>query len=86
MATTLRGHIDKATLRPATNRYGTAHVAHCHRCDDSGEIWVVCPDAGAVRLDCDCGKSAKTGSTFPMVETGIATAVLTCCGIVYLLF
>lgn len=29
-------------------------TTRCDRCQDSGSVWIVCPDAGAVKVPCDC--------------------------------
>lgn len=57
---------------------------HCPRCEDTGFVWVVCPDAGAVKLPCGCGKH-ESATHIGMVDVGLATALVACCGVAYLL-
>ncbi|HET8613166.1 MAG TPA: hypothetical protein VFL92_10410 [Sphingomonas sp.] len=58
---------------------------HCPRCNDTGAVWVVCPDAGAVKLPCSCGKP-ETARGVDLVDVGLATAFVACCGAAFLLF
>jgi hypothetical protein len=58
---------------------------HCPRCNDSGAVWVICPDAGAIKLPCDCGRT-ESHHAVGIVDAGLAAAFVACCGAAYLLF
>ena len=62
-----------------------AGKAHCPQCNDTGAVWVVCPDAGAVKLPCSCGRSDRSGQ-IGVIDAGLATALVACCGAAYLLW
>jgi hypothetical protein len=47
---------------------------------------MVCPDAGAVRLPCECGRGASRSHHVDLVDVGLATAFAACCGAAYFLF
>lgn len=68
----------------ALRRFGGR--ASCPRCNDTGWVWMVCPDAGAVRLPCECGRGASRSHHVDLVDVGLATAFAACCGAAYFLF
>ena len=38
----------------ASIEHPLGHKVCCARCQDSGSVWIVCPDAGAVKVPCGC--------------------------------
>ncbi|MGN6621907.1 MAG: hypothetical protein ACTHKR_12715 [Sphingomonas sp.] len=81
----------RAARQPAASA-ASAHVLRrltgrrsCAHCNDTGSIWVVCPDAGAVKLPCSCGRSDRSGK-IGVIDAGLATALVACCGAAYLLW
>ena len=56
----------------------------CPQCGGTGSVWVVCPDAGAIRLSCACART-HAASHISLLDAGLATAVVACCGVAYLL-
>lgn len=70
--------------RPARVLRRIAGTPRCPQCNDTGSVWVVCPDAGAVKLPCACGQvEAQHG--IGLVDVGLATAFVVCCGAAVLL-
>ncbi|TPG17637.1 hypothetical protein EAH87_13135 [Sphingomonas koreensis] len=62
-----------------------AAQARCTRCNDTGAVWVICPDAGAVKLPCDCVSPPAHVGGVQLVDAGLAAAFLACCGVAYFL-
>jgi hypothetical protein len=57
----------------------------CPRCNDTGLIYVVCPDAGAVKLPCDCRQRARLAGHIGLAEVVLAALfVASCCAVYYL--
>jgi hypothetical protein len=63
----------------------SADTASCPHCAGTGAIWVVCPDAGAVRLACSCQRDDRPTHGSRFVDAGLATALVACCGVAFLL-
>jgi hypothetical protein len=84
-------HHEAALRQPAASAASArvlrrlAGKAHCPQCNDTGAVWVVCPDAGAVKLPCACGK-AESHHTVDIVDVGLAAGFIACCGMAFLIF
>jgi len=57
---------------------------HCARCQDSGSVWIVCPDAGAVKVPCEC-RHDRTSHGLALADIGAAAVFAGGCAALLLL-
>ena len=61
-------------------------ATHCARCEDSGSVWIVCPDAGAVRVPCGCRRdAAQARHGIALADIGAAAVFAGGCAALFLL-
>jgi len=55
----------------------------CTDCNGTGSVWIICPDAGACKVQCTCmlGKERTAGSV--LVDLAVAGAFVSGCGILF---
>ena len=58
----------------------------CPECSDSGKVWIVCPDAGAVKVTCSCRKPDDRASSISVIDIGLFTMLLSGCGVLFFWF
>lgn len=83
-----KGHrvIAKGTRIAAIDHPLASGKRHCARCQDTGSVWMVCPDAGAVRVPCDCGcGEPEFARGLSIAEIGAAAVVAGGCAALLLL-
>jgi hypothetical protein len=58
-----KGHraIAHGAQQIASIEHPLGRKARCARCQDSGSVWIVCPDAGAVKVPCGCRREGGHG-------------------------
>lgn len=85
------GSIPRPETRPAESALSARVLGrlskrrqHCPYCDDTGSVWMVCPDAGAVKVPCTCGRHEATPPV-NLIDAGLVAGVVACCGVAYLL-
>jgi hypothetical protein len=59
-------------------------MAHCARCQDSGSVWIVCPDAGAVKVPCECRQDGRSHG-LALADIGAAAVFAGGCAALFLL-
>lgn len=62
-----------------------ARDAHCARCEDSGSVWIVCPDAGAVKVPCDCRQREREGYHIGLADVGAVAVFAGGCAALFML-
>jgi len=62
-----------------------ARTTHCERCDDSGSVWIVCPDAGAVKVPCECRRRESHRHGVGLVDIGAAAVFAGGCAALFML-
>ena len=60
-------------------------AAHCKRCDDSGSVWIVCPDAGAVKVPCECRRREAHRHGVGLADLGAAAVFAGGCAALFML-
>ena len=89
MTDTVRGS-HKAITHGAPQMASIAHplgqrTPHCARCQDSGSVWIVCPDAGAVKVPCECRHKDSQGLGLALADVGAAMVFAGGCAALFLL-
>lgn len=57
----------------------------CGRCQDSGSVWIVCPDAGAVRVPCGRRHAESHRLGLALADIGAAAVFAGGCAALFLL-
>ena len=89
MAQVARGGID--AIRNSGRALGSiAHplglgAARCDRCQDSGDVWIVCPDAGAVKVPCECRQQKHAAASVSLADLGAAAVFAGGCAALFML-
>lgn len=66
-----------ARRRMRAVRRSRARQRSCRACADSGVVWLVCPDAGAVRMPCACrDREHHRSAGFALADAGMAMALI----------
>jgi hypothetical protein len=89
MTDTVRGS-HKAIAHGARQIASIAHPlgqqAHrCARCQDSGSVWIVCPDAGAIKVPCECRHKSSPHLGLALADVGAAVVLAGGCAALFLL-
>jgi len=59
---------------------------HCARCQDSGSVWIVCPDAGAVKVPCGCRREGGHAQhSLALADIGAAVVFAGGCAALFML-
>ena len=58
---------------------------HCARCEDSGSVWIVCPDAGAVKVPCECQQRHREAYHIGLADLGAAAVFAGGCAALFML-
>ena len=87
MAGLVRG--GRKTIAPDARIASIAHplspVVHCARCEDSGSVWIVCPDAGAVKVPCECQQRHREAYHVGLADLGAAAVFAGGCAALFML-
>jgi len=62
-----------------------ARSEHCARCNDSGSVWIVCPDAGAVKVPCECRQRRRESYHIGLADVGAAAVFAGGCAALFML-
>lgn len=87
MTDTVRGS-HKAIARGAqiaSIAHPLGHAHRCERCEDSGSVWIVCPDAGAVKVPCECRHKSAPYLGLALADVGAAAVLAGGCAALFLL-
>ena len=60
-------------------------MARCAHCEDSGSVWIVCPDAGAVKVPCHCRQQRHEGYHVGLADLGAAAVFAGGCAALFML-
>ena len=60
----------------ASIEHPLGRTTRCARCEDSGSVWIVCPDAGAVKVPCGCRREAAPSTSHRIALADIGAAAV----------
>ena len=70
--------------RPRRARRRARHAAApCPDCNDTGSVWIVCPDAGAAKVACTCKHRSRRKASSIALDLALAVAFVSGCGLLF---